>query len=173
MASSAEGSRNRDRSVVESLAAGHAPDARTSLLPRHWKTTANWIATIAVVVIVFSFLNHRFASFENLRNIFEQASVPLIIVVGTTFIIVMGSIDLSVQGVMAAAGYFNVWALVVSLTVAAIVGDAVGYYIGRKAGPTVLSSTSVKRAASASAANHSSVAAIARRIRCGQGSSSM
>ena len=38
-------------------------------------------------------------------------------------------------GLFAAAGDLNVWLLLTTLTVAAIVGDAVGYYIGKKTGP--------------------------------------
>ncbi len=77
---------------------------RRPLAPGAGKGLASWIVTIAAVLIVFSFLNHRFASLENLRNVLEQASVPLILVVGASFVILMGSIDLSVQGVMAASG---------------------------------------------------------------------
>ena len=78
---------------------------------RDRKGSVSWIVTVVVVVVVFSLLNPRFASIENLRNVLEQASVPLIIVVGTTLVILMGSIDLSVQGVMGAAGM--VWILLV------------------------------------------------------------
>ena len=83
----------------------------TQQLPGSLKGIGSWIATIVAAVIVLSLLNHRFASLENLRNILEQASVPLIIVVGTSFVILMGSIDLSVQGVMAAAGM--AWVLLI------------------------------------------------------------
>ena len=38
-------------------------------------------------------------------------------------------------GVFAAAGMLDIWALLGSVTVAAIVGDQVGYYIGRSTGP--------------------------------------
>jgi membrane-associated protein len=38
-------------------------------------------------------------------------------------------------GVLASAGFLNVWVLAISLSIAAIVGDAVGYAIGRRAGP--------------------------------------
>lgn len=96
----------RDRHDVE-----RESMTKPRLLARDWKATASWIATLAAIVIIFSLLNHRFASLENLRNVLEQASVPLIIVVGTTFIILLGSIDLSVQGVMAAAGM--AWVLLV------------------------------------------------------------
>lgn len=38
-------------------------------------------------------------------------------------------------GVFAAAGMLDIWALLGSVTVAAIVGDQVGYFIGRRTGP--------------------------------------
>ena len=72
---------------------------------------ASWLAMLAVVIVVFSLINPRFASVENLRNVFVQASVPLIVVVGTSLVILIGSIDLSVEGVMGAAGM--VWILLV------------------------------------------------------------
>lgn len=62
------------------------------------------LASIAVLILVFAILNPRFASVENLQNVLYQAAVPLIVVVGTTLVIQMGSIDLSVQGVMGASG---------------------------------------------------------------------
>ena len=73
-------------------------------IPDDWKGAASWVAAIAIVIIVFSLINPRFASIENLRNILVQVSVPLILVVGATLVILMGSIDLSVQGIMGAAG---------------------------------------------------------------------
>lgn len=118
---------------------------RRGLLPRDWKGSAGWIATIVVVVAVFSSLNHRFASLENLRNILEQASVPLIIVVGTSFVILMGSIDLSVQGVMGAAGMawillvpnarggvdLGVWAWVIAMATGLLLGLSTGVIFTR------------------------------------------
>jgi membrane-associated protein len=46
---------------------------------------------------------------------------------------------LVVCGLFAAAGKLNLWIMLVSLIVAAIVGDAVGYYSGRKVGPAIFS----------------------------------
>lgn len=46
---------------------------------------------------------------------------------------------LVVAGLFAAAGKLNLWVMLVSLIVAAIVGDAVGYYSGRKVGPAIFS----------------------------------
>ncbi len=46
---------------------------------------------------------------------------------------------LVVCGLFAAAGKLNLWIMLVSLIVAAIVGDAVGYYSGKKVGPAIFS----------------------------------
>ena len=40
-------------------------------------------------------------------------------------------------GVFAAGGLLDIWTLLGSLTIAAIAGDQVGYYIGRRAGPLI------------------------------------
>ena len=105
-------------------------------IPDDWKGAASWLATIAVVIIVFSLINPRFASIENLRNILVQVSVPLILVVGATLVILMGSIDLSVQGIMGAAGMawilmspnarggidYGVWAWVIAIGIGVFLG---------------------------------------------------
>ena len=62
------------------------------------------IAALVVLILLFSFLNPRFASLQNLQNVLFQVSVPLILVVGATLVIQMGSIDLSVEGIMGASG---------------------------------------------------------------------
>lgn len=46
---------------------------------------------------------------------------------------------LVVCGLFAAAGKLNVWLMWVLLFIAAVVGDAVGYYSGRKVGPAIFS----------------------------------
>ncbi|MFM6974620.1 MAG: ABC transporter permease [Agromyces sp.] len=62
------------------------------------------IGSLVVLIVIFSLLNPRFATLENLQNVLNQASLPLIIGIGATFVILIGSIDLSVEGVMAASG---------------------------------------------------------------------
>ena len=110
------------------------------ILPKEWKGPASLIASIVVLVIVFAFLNPRFASIENFRNILFQVAVPLIIIVGTTLVIQLGSIDLSVQGVMGAAGMawillsantrleidLGVWAWVIALGIGVGLGLLAG-----------------------------------------------
>lgn len=46
---------------------------------------------------------------------------------------------LVVAGLFAAAGKLNIWIMLVTLFIAAVVGDAVGYYSGRKIGPAIFS----------------------------------
>ncbi|TDL40160.1 ABC transporter permease [Kocuria rosea] len=63
------------------------------------------LAALIVLIAVFAALNpDAFASVSNARTILNQAALPLIIGVGATLVILMGSIDLSVEGVMGASG---------------------------------------------------------------------
>ena len=72
----------------------------------NWKRLAeptSLIATLFALIIIFSLLNPRFLSVENLRNLTDQASLPLILSVGATLVILLGSIDLSIEGIMGSA----------------------------------------------------------------------
>ena len=55
-----------------------------------------------MLCIAFSIADARFASLANIHTLASQAALPLILATGMTFIILQGSIDLSVEGVMAA-----------------------------------------------------------------------
>ncbi len=63
------------------------------------------LGALIVLIIVFFALNpSTFLSIANIRTILDQASTPLIVGVGATLVILMGSIDLSVEGIMGASG---------------------------------------------------------------------
>ena len=63
------------------------------------------VAALVVIIIVFAVLNPgTFATVKNFQTILDQAALPLMVGVGATLVILMGSIDLSVEGVMGAAG---------------------------------------------------------------------
>lgn len=66
-------------------------------------TVGPWLALIAMV-LVFSTLNGRFFTIGNALNIFQQAAVLVVISLGGTFVILMGSIDLSVGSMVSLAG---------------------------------------------------------------------
>lgn len=74
-----------------------------SVIWRRLAEPSSLLATMAVLILVFSVLNPRFLSVENLQNLLDQAALPLIIGVGATLVILLGSIDLSIEGIMGSA----------------------------------------------------------------------
>lgn len=79
-----------------------SPGRRASTF-RHLAEPTSLLLTLVLLIVVFTFLNPRFGSVENLRNVLDQASLPLILGVGATLVILLGSIDLSIEGIMGAA----------------------------------------------------------------------
>lgn len=90
-----------------------------------------------VLIAFFSILNpSSFMTAENALTILNQAAVPLILAMGMTFVVLLGSVDLSVEGIMAAAGISFVllsknssnendlgfWALVIALGIGLVFG---------------------------------------------------
>jgi ribose transport system permease protein len=75
-----------------------------------------WGPLIALVVLWagFSIVEPQFATLGNLQTMASRSAIPMVLAVGMTFIIVQGSIDLSVEGVMAAS----------SLTLALLVANS-------------------------------------------------
>ena len=69
--------------------------------PARWLVDAGPVTALAVLVVVFSLADGRFATLGNARSIADQTSILLVLAVGATFVILLGSIDLSVEGVMA------------------------------------------------------------------------
>ena len=57
---------------------------------------------VALCAIVAA-INPNFLSFGNAVRISQTAMIPLVLGIGATFIILMGSIDLSVEGVLTSA----------------------------------------------------------------------
>jgi ribose transport system permease protein len=64
-----------------------------------------WGALCALLALWlgFSIIDPHFASLENLQTIASRSAVPMVLAVGMTFVILHGSIDLSVEGIMAAS----------------------------------------------------------------------
>jgi ribose transport system permease protein len=67
---------------------------------------ATWgpLAALVVMCVVFSMFADRFASIRNLQAILDSAAVLAVVTVGLTFVLLLGSIDLSIEGVMATCG---------------------------------------------------------------------
>ena len=63
------------------------------------------VVVLAFLLLIFSVTCPKsFLTFYNLRTILNQLSITLIISVGITFVILIGSVDLSVDGVVGLAG---------------------------------------------------------------------
>jgi ribose transport system permease protein len=63
------------------------------------------IVILILLIVLFSILNPTtFLTVTNFNTILNTAAVPTIIGVGATFVVLMGRIDLSVEGTMGAAG---------------------------------------------------------------------
>lgn len=62
-----------------------------------------WGSCLALVLLCagFAVFEPRFATIENLWVIADRCAIPLILAVGMTFVVLQGSIDLSIEGAMA------------------------------------------------------------------------
>jgi len=82
-----------------STAATDAPAA-----PRRWRLAA-WapLAVLVALCAIIAVINPNFLSLGNAVRISQTAMIPLVLGMGATFIILMGSIDLSVEGVLTSA----------------------------------------------------------------------
>lgn len=101
------------------------------------------LIALLIICIFTSTQSPQFLTIENFNAIADQAAITLIIACGLTFVILMGSIDLSIQGIIAAS------AMSVSLLIANdrtnfslgngvfIVGIGIGAFIGLLAGIAV------------------------------------
>ena len=59
------------------------------------------VAVLVLLCLFVSIFNAKFLDPWNLARLLNSASVPVVLTMGATFIILMGSIDLSVEGVLA------------------------------------------------------------------------
>ena len=61
-----------------------------------------WGLLIALIILClgFTLADPGFATVQNIQTIANRSAVPLVLAVGMTFILVQGSIDLSIEGIM-------------------------------------------------------------------------
>lgn len=118
-------------SLSNGISAGH-----NSLKRLRIPTIVGPLLVLVVLVVGISIINPRFLSPANLSNLIRQSSILVIIAIGETFIILMGSIDLSVEGNIAltsviigllAKNYFNDNDLgILAVIIAALAGVLMG-----------------------------------------------
>ena len=104
-----------------------------------FKNFTKYFGVIALffLVIFFAIKNPRFIAPANITNVLKQVSPMLLVGLGTTFIILMGSIDLSIDGTVTLAGIISVLVAnrtatipVVGGLIPVVVGIVVGMVIG-------------------------------------------
>ncbi|MCH6472607.1 ABC transporter permease [Sinomonas terrae] len=89
--------------LLEPQPANRGPEARPHR--RLQLKSLGEVAALIALIVVFAALNPTsFLTPQNMRTILELASLPLVVGVGSTLVILTGSIDLSVEGVMGAGG---------------------------------------------------------------------
>lgn len=90
------------------------------------------IAVVVVLIVFFSVMSDAFFSLRNMTGILGQASTLLLACLGASFVILMGSIDLSVGAIVLLVGAITVKALnafglgIEALGVSLLVGAALG-----------------------------------------------
>lgn len=111
--------------------------------PRKWLDLreAGESTALVLLVVIFAVINpDSFPTVLNLQTVLDQASTPLIVGVGATLVILLGCIDLSVEGLMSACGLIFVllsansrtsadlglWAIGVGVLLGALLGLANG-----------------------------------------------
>ncbi len=74
---------------------------------RRWQTFRHRVGPYAPLLVlvalcvIIGLINPNFLSVRNLVRVANSAAIPLILGLGVTFVIIMGSIDLSIEGVVA------------------------------------------------------------------------
>ena len=99
---------------------GGAVSASLKLAPASGRTArwlrlraAAWAPAMVLVLLclIIAAINRNFLTFGNFVRMSQDAAIPLVLGLGETFIILMGSIDLSIEGVLTLA------AVILSMTV--------------------------------------------------------
>jgi len=124
---------------------------------KFWRAVPSFVPlpsliALAGLVLFLSLLNPRFFSIDNLVTIADQSAIPIVIVMGLTFVILMGSIDLSVEGVVATGSMvaallvandrndlnFGYWAFPIAMLAGAAIGLIAGLSVTRLRIPSFL-----------------------------------
>ena len=122
-----------------------------------------WGPFVALLILCagFALAEPRFASAQNLVVIADRSAVPLILAVGMTFVVLQGSLDLSIEGVMAASSLcvamlvlnsrtgfdLGVLGLAAALLSGALIGLLSGTLVTRLAVPSFMATLGVWSAA--------------------------
>src|SRR5919107_1169770 len=132
----------------DAVAAGTAPGRAPSRGRASRRRIAPWAPVLVLLALcaVIAAINPNFLTFNNFVRISQAAMIPLVLGLGATFIILMGSIDLSIEGILALC------AVILSLLVLngangndlGLLGVAVVLAVGAGAGNAILGGLAVR-----------------------------
>ncbi|MBX2883304.1 MAG: ABC transporter permease [Granulosicoccus sp.] len=99
------------------------------------------VGVLVLLCLVFSLVNSNFLNPWNLIRLLNAAAIPIILTMGMTYVILMGSIDLSVEGVVAitavlasllVANQFNSndFGLLIAAPMTILLGGLIGFVNG-------------------------------------------
>lgn len=88
------------------FSSGSMSQFRRDFVLRLGKQIGPWAPLISLFALCFllALLSPQFLTFRNFVGIANEAAPILVIAMGTTFVIILGSIDLSVEGIVAVTG---------------------------------------------------------------------
>ncbi len=66
-----------------------------------WTQFAGPVVALIVLSVGFQLVSGSFFTIDNLKSVIEAAAVPAILAAAISFVVIMGSIDLSLEGTMA------------------------------------------------------------------------
>jgi ribose transport system permease protein len=91
--------------MIAATAATRASDLQAERWRKLKRRLAPWAPLLVLIAlcIVIGLISPNFLSVRNAVRIANSAAIPLILGLGVTFVIIMGSIDLSIEGVVAFA----------------------------------------------------------------------
>lgn len=81
----------------------HQPLRRRATASRERVLVWTPVVALIALVVLFAAWSPQFLSVANVESMLDAASITLVLATGMTFVILMGSIDLSVEGVVAAS----------------------------------------------------------------------
>lgn len=91
-------------STIASTESDQAKATRPEAHSRQWLERVKSFAPLLALIILsllIGLFNPRFFDFYNFVRIANSAAIPLVLALGATFVILLGSVDLSVEGVLA------------------------------------------------------------------------
>lgn len=126
----------RMQTVADEFVAKVDAEARNSLIRLYAP-----MILLVVITVGFSLYDSHFFSTKNIVNMLGQMAVPLILATGLTFVLLIGSIDLSVEGVMGFVGSaisllvinsrnnnnWGVWGVVIPIVIGILYGGITGF----------------------------------------------